>query len=521
MSFKQFDPMDIYNIVIRWHSGYKIREISRALQIDRKTVRRYIKAAEGAGLGKDKPLPENSKLMELLASLTSVQDRPQPARNAFERYRDEIVGLISNKSNPLKPKTAYEVICERHGLVASYSTFKRFIRDLEPGTSHARITCRLETPAGEEVQIDYAMMGNLYDPLTKKQRRVYAFIATLSFCRLKYVEFVYRQDQRSFVFSHQRMMEFFGGVPRRVVIDNLKDGVIKSDLYDPKLNRLYQELGDHYGFFIDPARVRRPKDKGKVERSVQIVREMFRKLKALHSDLDMATANKLAFDWARHDNGMKVHGTTGLKPFEVFCEIEKTKLLPLPTMAFQFATWREAKVHADQFIQFEKKFYSLPEVYVGQSVWVRGSEKLVAIFDQSYQLIRQYPKSQQTRLFDASDFPDNVQVMMTEQGIQTLISRAQAIGPNFKQLIIKVLTPHAKLNYRRALALLNLSPKYRAEQLETTAETAIRYRIFIPQQFKRLLQRQNTDDDTIPISHETQQLVRSAQDFIHSNDSHS
>lgn len=480
MSYKLFEGMDIYNIIPRWYAGYKIRQISKTLQIDRKTVRTYIQLAEKAGLVKDQPLPEKAVLFERLVPLIPANERPQPARNAFEPYKDEIIVLINPKNDPLKPKTAYEVLCARHPIGASYSSFKRFIRHYRIAGSKSRSTCRFETAAGDEVQIDYGYMGLLYDPHTKKEYRVYAFIATLSCSRHKYVEFVARQDQRSFVASHIRMFEFFGGVPKCVVIDNLKDGILKPDWYDPKLNRAYQELADHYGFFIDPTRVRHPKDKGQVERSVPVVREQFRKFKALHPQLELATANKLVLDY-----GMKPHGTTNLKPFEVYQEIEKPVLLPLPTLPFEIARWKEAKVHVDQFIQFEKKFYAVPEEYIDQTVWVRGTEKVVQIF-YKYKLIKQYPRTHQTRMFDPKDFPPNVQVMLGEKAMQNLITRAETIGPNFKQLIVEVLSPHAKLNYRRALGLLHFQGKFPQPLLEAAAAMAMTHKIYFPPQFKRV-----------------------------------
>lgn len=515
MAYKLFEAMDIYHVIARWHAGYKIRQISRTLGIDRKTVRRYIRLAEQAGFSLTQPLPERTELLSRLAVLIPTNERPHPVKSAFAPHQEEILALLAQTTDPLKPKTVYEVLCARYQLTASYSTFKRALRDLQPHLTKPRTTCRFETAAGDEVQVDYAKMGLLDDPLSQRQRVVHAFIATLSFSRLKYVEFVYRLDQQSFVASHVRMFEFFGGVPKRVLIDNLKTGVRQPDLYDPKLNRVYQELADHYGFFIDPARVRHPQDKGKVERSVPVVRELFRKLKAVHPHLDFATANQEARDWARHSNGMKVHGTTGLKPLEVFHELEQRALLSLPTLAFEMATWKEAKVHVDQFIQFEKKFYSVPSDYVGKTVWVRGTEKMVAIFYQ-HQLVRQYPKSRQTRLFEPLDFPPNVQVMLGEYAIQNLLARAAQVGPNFKQLITAVLAPHAKLNYRRALGLLSCYPKYPAALLEAAAPLALANKIVAPQLFKRLLEKRSAPDEAMPISHQTQELLRPIEYFIHS-----
>jgi transposase len=173
-------------------------------QIDRKTVRTYLKLAEKVGIVKEQPLPEKAALFERLTPLIPTNARPQPARNAFEPYKDEIIALINNPSDPLKPKTAYEVICARHPLGASYSSFKRFVRHYRLAGSKSRSTCRFETAAGEQVQIDYGYMGLLYDPMTKKAYRVHAFIATLSCSRHKYVEFVTRQDQRSFAAASRR-----------------------------------------------------------------------------------------------------------------------------------------------------------------------------------------------------------------------------------------------------------------------------------------------------------------------------
>ncbi|MBN1349266.1 transposase [candidate division KSB1 bacterium] len=158
---------------------------------------------------------------------------------------------------------------------------------------------------GSEVQIDYAKMGLLYDPLSMKRKTVYAFIATLSHSRHKYVEFVYRQDQVSFVSSNVKMLEFFGGVPLRIVLDNLKSGVIKPDLYDPQFNRSYREMAEYYDCFLDPCRVADPKGKAKVERDVQTVRDQFRKMVALNERLDINQANQKIKQWCREEYGQK------------------------------------------------------------------------------------------------------------------------------------------------------------------------------------------------------------------------
>ncbi|RMD95770.1 MAG: IS21 family transposase [Calditrichaeota bacterium] len=520
MAYKQMRTMDIYQIISRWHAGYNISQISTALGVDRKTVRHYIRLAQKkAGIKRGCPLPKKDNLLATLASCVPQRKYTAPARDLFLPHKDEIIELITQKNDPLKPKTAYEVICERHGLTASYTSFRRFMHqqtDVPELSGQRATTCRFETAPGEEVQIDYAKMGRLFDPATGRNRDVYAFIATLSYSRLKFVEFVYKQDQRSFVASHVRMFEFFEGAPKRLVIDNLKAGVLKPDVYLPHFNRAYQDMAEHYGCFIDPARPYHPKDKAKVERTVPQVRELFRKLKALYPHLEIAQGNREARTWCLESNGMKVHGTTGRKPFEAFQEIEKAALRPLPLHHFEIPNWKQAKVHVDQFIQFEKRFYSVPEKYVGQQVWVKATEKVVQIYFENT-LIKKHLRGQSTRQLDPKDFPDQFRVMLDDNSIRMLLTRSERIGPAFKALLVQVLTPHAKLNYRRALALLKLEEHYDKELLDHAAKVAKVYKIHTPRQFKTLIERlsRSNDDQTIPLSPETQQLLREPAYFIH------
>jgi hypothetical protein len=507
--------MDIYDIIVRWHAGYTISQISRTLKLDRKTVRAYIRMAEKIGLSRNEALPEKFELLSRLGAFVPIKSRSSPARTLLIPHKEEIVRLINDSTHPLKPKTAYEVICERHALSVSYGTFKRFLHTQVSELFKVPSTCRFETEPGDEMQIDYCKVGLLHDPTTQKRRTVYAFVATLSYSRLKFVEFVYRQDQRSFVGSHLRMFEFFGGVPKRLMIDNLKSGVIKPDLYEPQLNIAYQEMAEHYGCFIDPARVRKPKDKGKVERAVSPVREMFRKNLALEHNMDVARANVLARKWCLEINGVREHGTTHLKPYEVFQNVERHKLMPLPLSHFEVATWKEAKVHPDQFIQFEKKFFAVPQAYIGKTVWVRGTEKLIEIY-YNQERIKQFSRTGQSRVFDPKDFPENFQIMLDDRPVQHVLERAEVVGPHFKQLLLEVLSPHAKLNYRRALALLNFTRQYSRELVEAAAEVAIPYKLHTPKQFARVLEKlEATEAAPMWISPETQELLREADYFIH------
>jgi hypothetical protein len=520
MGYKEITVMNLHEIIRRWHDQQKIAHIANALGYDRKTVRHYIKLAQQLGLSPQQPLPDKEQLIHLLNQSIVPPKRPQQAQELLERFLPEITDLVNAKFNPVKPKIAFEVICEKYDLSGqvSYSSFKNFVRNNQIAISPDKATCRLEVEPGSEAQLDYAKVGLLLDPAVDKKKTVHAFITTLSFSRHKFVEFTFKQNQQSFVASHINMFEFFGGVPHRLSLDNLKNGVIKPGLYDPQLNRTYQEMAEHYGCFIDPCRVSHPKDKGKVERDVQTVRQQFRKLLALYPDLTLVQANQLIQQWAIHDYGQKGHGTTHVKPYPTFSDLEQPQLKPLPAQPFDMSQWKQAKVHPDHYIQFNNKAYSAPHRLVGKTVWVRGTHKIVQIYDQG-QLIKQHAVPNGFRQTDINDFPPNVQAVLDKGLPRRLQQQASDIGPQFGPLIRTLLQQHAFLNMRRAQGLVALAEKYPLPLVEQAAELALKQQLSThPKLFKRLIeiiQNHNQQQRPIQLSQQSLEFVRDMDYFIH------
>jgi transposase len=178
-----------------------------------------------------------------------------------------------------------------------------------------KVTVRIDTPPGEEAQVDFGYAGLMYDPQTQKKRRTWAFIMTLSASRHKFVRFVFRQDTNNWLDCHERAFSFYGGIPRRIILDNLKSGVMKPDIYDPTINRAYADMERHYGFVADPAKIKTPEHKGKVERAVPVVRKH---LLAGRTFNDITEANDRALHWCREEIGMEIHGTTKKRPYPTF-----------------------------------------------------------------------------------------------------------------------------------------------------------------------------------------------------------
>jgi len=514
MAYKKVTNMDISEITRRRRDGHNITQISRALGLDRKTVRKYV--------------------IQVDANRINTDDNEQPGRPAkkqelLEPYLDEIKSLVNpasdgsrhDKVNPLKPKTAFEVICIRHDLFGkvSYTSFKRFVRAHRIAILPDRTTCRIEAAPASQLQVDYCKAGLLYDQAARKRRTVYAFIGSLAFSRHKYVEFVFRQNQQSFVQSHVKMFNEFGGIPKTIVPDNLKAGIIKPDLYDPKLNRAYNEMAQHYGCFIDPCRVARPKDKGKVERDVQTIREQFRKLLALNPAITLSEANRAIKEWLINDYGRRKHGTTHHEPYLLFTEIEQPLLLRLPEEPYEAALWKEATVHPDHYIQVNKKAYSIPHPYVGKKVWVKVTHNLVQVF-YNERLIKQHPVARGFRQTDLNDFPDNVRHALDSGMPLYLCREAAKTGPNLENLVRRILSVHAFINLRKAQGIVSIAKNYSAETIEKAAETALaRFGSISPKLFKamveKLQQHKTEHNNQLSLSDETSSFVRDMEYFTH------
>ncbi|OPY85867.1 MAG: Integrase core domain protein [Syntrophorhabdus sp. PtaU1.Bin153] len=208
--------------------------------------------------------------MSKLRSLANPQGYERPALDLVAQYKSEIEELL--KDDDMTGKQVWRLLKETHGIDVGCTTIKRYLR-AEFSFGRPAVTVRIETSPGEEAQVDFGYAGLMHDPETQRKRKTWAFIMTLFSSRHKFVRFVFRQDIPTWLDCHERAFSFYRGVPKRIILDNLKSGVVKPDTYDPTINRAYADMGRRYGFVADPAKVRMPEHKGKVERAVPIVRK--------------------------------------------------------------------------------------------------------------------------------------------------------------------------------------------------------------------------------------------------------
>lgn len=517
MGYRRMDINDLHSIYRRWKNNQNIQEISQTEGFDRKTIRVYLQKFRECPALESGEL-NNEELSRELFQLLPANKRNSPIQDGYQNHLQEIIDLLADKDEPVKPKTAFKIIKRKYQLSGSYESFKVFARKTDLLKTTLKQIPRLETLPGQEAQIDYCTVGYHIDPETGKNRRVYGYIGKLSSSRLPYVEFTYSQKQDSFVMSNVNMLEFFGGVPEYLTIDNLKSGVIKPDIYNPKLNRAYAEFAEYYGTFINPCIPGHSKGKAKVERQVQEVRELYRALHAIHPTYSLRELNQEALNWCTDDYGMTEHGTTHIEPWIAFREEEQKILKPLPEKRFEVPVWKSAKTHPDQFISFEKKRYSVPYKNRNRTVHCRKSGKLLALYDENYLFIRQYVISSRRAQWTTGDFPESIEAMMLGEYPQYLIRQASRYGEMAKKLAKTVLEPHAFLNARLVKGLLSVLEQYKdAPYLGKICSEAITKRIFTPRIIKELMEEEKTQillDFLVPISPSGGAMIRDIEEYL-------
>ena len=368
--------MDICEIVNQLRCEASERQISRDMQIDRRTVKRYREWAQEQGL-LEGDLPGMEELQEMAARSLTTTAPPQNI-SSVEPYREVVEKMVKAK---VESAAIHERLKER-GYTGSYSAVYRFVRRLKEQTPEAYV--RVERDPGEEAQVDFGYAGRMIDPESGKLRKAWAFVMTLSWSRHQYVEFVWDQKVTTWLRLHRNAFEFFRGVPGRIVPDNLKAAIIRACWEDPQVQYSYRECAQHYGFRIAPCRPRTPEHKGKVEQGgVHYVKRNFL---GGRQATTLQQANRDVLVWCHTTAGLRIHGTVKEKPLERFEQVEKAHLKSLPKTPYDLIVWKQVKVYRDCYVNFEGSYYSAPFRLIGQKLWLCAGSQQVRLFSQYYQL---------------------------------------------------------------------------------------------------------------------------------------
>jgi transposase len=471
--------LDIREVIRRLQLGERERRIARDLQISRKTVGKYREwaAAQGLLVG---ALPDPATLQALLAATLPIV-HPPTMPSTVAPFRDRIVDL---RARGVECRAIHQILRDECGFAGAYQSVYRFVRRLEPRTPEAVV--RVETPPADEAQVDFGYAGLMHDPRSGTRRKAWAFVMTLSFSRHGYVEFVFDQEVATWLRCHRRAFEWFGGVPKRVVVDNLKAAIVKAVLYDPIVQRAYRECAEHYGFLISPCRPRTPEHKGKVEQGVHYVSRNFLAGRAFR---DLDEANERVLIWCAETAGRRIHGTTKEPPLSRFEAIERATLLPLPAAPYALAIWKKAKLHPDCHVVFDEAFYSAPHRLIGQRLWVRGADTSVQIFHE-HLLVASHPHAirRGQRITTADHLPP-AKVAGWMATPASCVRRATEIGPATTELVGRLLGERPLDRLRTVLGILKLAHKFGPRRLEGACTRALRYDDVAYATIKRILER--------------------------------
>lgn len=409
--------------------GHSIRSIARILRLARKTVRKFLEpvpelAAEGGGW------------METVD---------------WEYVRQEVYG---------KGTTVKQIQREVAPDIAYVKFWRGFREKLGVEASADQVTIRLDHKPAEKTQIDFCDGLFITDPATGHKTLTQFFLGVLPFSSYFFGEFVLDQKLATFIGVQSRMFAYFGGVTPYVVVDNLKSGVNRADLYDPDVNATYCDFANHMGFAVLPARPRKPRDKGSGETHIGVVQRGFFQEVRNRLFYSLPELNQTLRDYLERLNHevMKDYGVSRGQRFEE----EKKLLKPLPVSPFELSEWRQAKVHPDCHIQVEKNFYSVPFIYVAQKVRVRLTDKIVEVFSSDSQPLTAHTRLRGIGQFSTYDFhyPEK-KLSVVRFEVRHAQQQAKQIGPHVEQLVEQLFsTSHPLRHLRRVQGILRLAKRY-------------------------------------------------------------
>jgi transposase len=495
MAFREVRVFEVREVLRLWLRGEGFRATERLAGVDRKTVRRYVAAAVELGVVRDGG--EGQLSDELIGSVVEAV-RPHRVDGHGDGWRllvanhDVIVEWLKNDG--LTVRKAHELL-GRRGVVVPERTLHRYALEVcDVGRGRRGSTMRVaDGEPGGEVQIDFGRLGLVSDPAVGRCRVCHALVFTPVVSRYSFVWLSFRQTIDDVIAGCEAAWAFFGGVFATVIPDNMKAIVERSDPLEPRLNQAFVEYAQSRGFVIDPARVRSPQDKPRVERVVPFVRQSFFAGEAF---VDLTDAQRRAETWCRERAGMRIHGTIQARPVEVFRIEEQSRLRPAPTASYDVPIYTTAKVHRDHHIEVAKALYSIPGNLIGQRVEVRADRTLVRVFARG-QLVKVHPRQRPGgRITDPDDLPSE-RTAYALRDLQHLRRLATGHGPAIGVFAAALLdTPLPWTRMRQVYALLGLVKKWGADRVDSACASALEHEAINVRLIDRMLERATENTTT-------------------------
>jgi transposase len=485
VAFLEVHMVQVREIIRRWQASENKMAIGRASGVSARTVGRYIEAAASFGLTQDGEPPGEDVLAQLLRRNHPgpLPTRETPAAARLAGREEQLARWLQEERLQL---TRVHELLVRDGVAVSYTSLRRYVREVglwKPLKTTVRMA---EWPPGEVAEMDFGKLGSIVDAETGKRQSVWAFLIVLPYSRHCFAWPLVQQTLTESIAGLEAAWRFFGGVPQRLILDNFAAAVAGPDPLNPRLTRGFLEYSQARGFLCDPARVRKPKDKPHVERGIQYLRERFFKGGSFRS---LDDCREQAERWCSEVAGLRVHGTTRQLPREVFEAEEQVKLQPYDGVLYDVPEWKEVTVHPDHHVQFEQALYSAPATTCppGTKLEVRGDQKLVKLYRKG-ELVKVHVRQPRgSRATDPDDYPKE-KTAYALRSTDAVVRRATTLGPSveaFAQKLFEGPLPWAKL--RAGQKLISLGERYGGERLDAACQRSLAYDLVDVRRLQRIL----------------------------------
>ena len=456
--------------VLRLHSlGLKQRVIARGCSIGQSTVSEYLKAAEAAGLNwaAVAQWDESQVIAALLPQAPAqapLSRLPEPDFAAIhaelQQHKDLTLQLVWEEYRAVHPGGyRYSRFCE---------LYKRWRRKLE-------VVLRQEHRAGEKLFVDYAgKTVGIKNPAASEDREAQIFVAVLGASNYAFAEATWTQGLADWIGSHLRAFEFFGAVPEIVVPDNLKSAVTKACRYEPGVNRTYEEMAQHYGVAVIPARPCKPRDKAKVEAGVQIVQRWILAALRKRTFFSLGELNEAVAELLVKLNERPFRKREGSRR-TLFESLDRPAMRPLPAEPYQYGEWKTARVNIDYHAEFEQHWYSVPYPLTQQEVEIHATASIVEILHKGVRVAshaRSRVPYKHTTITEHMPKAHQQHVGWTPSRV---IEWSAKIGPATAQVVETILAskPHPQHGFRSCLGIIRLGDKYPHARVEAAARRAV------------------------------------------------
>jgi transposase len=471
-------------------NGWSNRRIARELGINRETVGKYLllaRAKPAISTPGSEPDPNSKPAIPIPGSEPSPDSKPAITTAGSAAGRQSLCQPHSPQIEAavavgLSAQRIYQDLVCDHGFVGSYQAVKRFVRHLRETQPIPFV--RMEVEPGAEAQVDFGQ--GAWVIVDGKRKRPHFFRVVLSHSRKGYSEVVWRQTTECFIRCLENSFRHFGGVSRTLVIDNLRAAVTRADWYDPDINPKVEEFCRHYGTVIMPTRPAMPRHKGKVEAGVKYGQNNALKGRKFAS---LAEQNLFLSDWERTVADTRIHGTTRKQVIKVFSEVERAKLLPLPSSLFPVFEEAPRSVHRDGYVEVQRAYYSVPPEYVGRQVWVRWESRLIRVFNQRREQIALHALAEPGQFTTDPLHQHSPYRHVIHRNVDYLLDRARLIGKHTGTWAEAMIEQRGPIGTRVLHGLLALAGKHPVAALEAAAQKALHHGTWRLRDLRLLLER--------------------------------